>query len=51
MKNKLISISDQETQWIQEEADRREITFTEMVRRVIDDRYEKRENKPDGQQS
>ena len=51
MKNKLISISDQEAQWVQEEADHREITFTEMVRRIIDDRYEKRENRPDEQQS
>jgi hypothetical protein len=44
MKNKLIALSDQETEWVQEEADKREITFCDMVRRIIDDRYE-RQNK------
>lgn len=43
MKNKLISLSDQETQWVQDEASKREITFCDMVRRIIDDRYEKKE--------
>jgi hypothetical protein len=41
MKNKLIALSDQETVWVQEEADKREITFCDMVRRIIDDRYER----------
>lgn len=44
MKNKLVSLSDQENQWVQEEADKREITFSDMLRRIIDDRYEKKEN-------
>lgn len=43
MKNKLISLSDQETAWVQKEAIRREITFCDMIRRIIDDRYEKQE--------
>jgi hypothetical protein len=40
MKSKLIRISDQENKCIQEEADEREITFSDMLRRIIDDRYE-----------
>jgi len=43
MKNKFISLSDQETKWVQDEADRREISFTDMMRRIVDDRYEKNE--------
>lgn len=43
MKNKLVKISDQENKWIQDEADKREITFSDMLRRIIDDRYEKKE--------
>jgi len=41
MKNKLIAFSDQEIKWVQDEAEKREITFSEMVRRIIDDKYEK----------
>lgn len=44
MKNRLIKFSDQENQWVQDEAKRREITFSDMLRRIVDDRYEKKEN-------
>ena len=44
MKNKLIKLSDQENSWIQEEADKREVTFTDMLRRIVDDRYESRDS-------
>jgi hypothetical protein len=40
MKSKLIRISDQENKCIQDEANEREITFSDMLRRIIDDRYE-----------
>jgi hypothetical protein len=43
MKTKHVKISDQESKWIQDEADRREITFSGMLRRIIDDRYEKKD--------
>jgi hypothetical protein len=44
MKNKLVKLSDQENTWFLDEAKKREITFSDMLRRIIDDRYEKREN-------
>jgi hypothetical protein len=44
MKNKLLRISDQENSWIQEEANKFEITFTEMFRRIIAERYEKKQD-------
>jgi hypothetical protein len=45
MKNKFVSISDLENSWVQEEADKREITFSDMLRRIIDDRYKTKSNK------
>ena len=48
MKNKLIKFSDQENKWIQDEADRREITFSEVLRRIVDANYEKTEEKKEG---
>jgi hypothetical protein len=47
MKNKFIALSDQEHKWVEDEAKRREITFSDMIRRIIDDRYEKQEEKED----
>ena len=45
MKNIFITISDQQDAWIREEASKREITLTAMIRRIIDDRYEKPQEK------
>lgn len=42
MKNKMVKISDREEAWVKEEAKTREITFSDMLRRIIDDRYEKK---------
>jgi hypothetical protein len=42
-KNKLISLSAQEIEWVRMEAEKREISFCEMIRRIIDDRYEDKE--------
>ena len=46
--NKLISISTQEEKWVKDEAKEKEITFSEMLRRIIDDRYDKQEEKQNG---
>jgi hypothetical protein len=43
-KSKLISLSSQEIEWVKLEAENREISFCEMIRRIIDDRYEGKEN-------
>ena len=40
MKTKLIYFSDQQIERIQKDADEREISFTEMVRRILDRHYE-----------
>jgi hypothetical protein len=40
MKAKLIKFSDQENRWIQDEADKREISFSDMLRRIVDTHYE-----------
>jgi len=37
---KLIHLSDQQVKRIKEDADQREISFTEMVRRILDRYYE-----------
>jgi len=42
-KNKLISLSTQEIEWVKMEAEKREISFCEMIRRIVDDRYENKE--------
>jgi hypothetical protein len=46
MKNKLIAFSDQHIEQIQKDADEKEISFTEMLRRILDKYYEKLENNP-----
>lgn len=43
MKTKLLRFSDKEVDWIQTEANKKELTFSHMVRRIIDERYEKTE--------
>jgi hypothetical protein len=43
MKNKLISISDQELEWLEKEAKKQELTFSGMLRRIIDNWHEKQE--------
>jgi hypothetical protein len=43
MKTKLIYFSDQQIARVQKDADEREISFTEMVRRVLDGHYEEKE--------
>jgi hypothetical protein len=40
MKTKLIYFSDQQISRVQKDANEREISFTEMVRRIIDQHYE-----------
>jgi hypothetical protein len=40
VKKKLIYFSDQQVSRIQKDADEREISFTEMVRRILDRHYE-----------
>jgi hypothetical protein len=40
MKTKLIYFSNQQIKWVQKDADEREISFTEMVRRILDQHYE-----------
>jgi len=40
MKSKLIVFSDQEIKWVHDEAKKRETTFSDMVRRIVDARYE-----------
>ena len=45
MKKKIIYFSDQQIIHIQENADEREISFTEMVRRILDRYYEEKEIK------
>jgi hypothetical protein len=40
MKTKLIYFSDQQISRVQKDADEREISFTEMVRRILDRFYE-----------
>ena len=47
MENKFISFSNQEVKWIKEEAGKKELSFSAMLRRIIDERYEKREEKSD----
>ena len=43
MKTKLIYFSDQQISRISKDALEREISFTEMVRRVLDHHYEEKE--------
>jgi hypothetical protein len=45
MKNKLISFSDKQILNIQKDAKDKEISFTEMVKRIIDQFYEEKEKK------
>jgi hypothetical protein len=40
MKKKLISFTDEQVELIQREADDREISFTEMIRRILDAHYD-----------
>jgi hypothetical protein len=40
MKKKLIYFSEQQIKHIKKDADEREISFTEMVRRILDKYYE-----------
>lgn len=40
MKPKLIRFSDRQVECITREAEEREISFTEMVRRILDQHYE-----------
>jgi hypothetical protein len=42
-KNKLLALTSQEIKWVEEEAEKKELTFSDMMRRIIDDRYEKQE--------
>lgn len=44
MKAKLIHFSDKQVDQIQKEADEREISFTEMLRRIVDRHYEEKLN-------
>jgi hypothetical protein len=43
MKAKLIYFSDQQVERVSRDADEREVSFTEMVRRILDQHYEKKE--------
>jgi hypothetical protein len=45
MKKKLIYFSNQQVKNIQRDSKRKEISFTEMVRRILDQYYEKRNSK------
>jgi hypothetical protein len=47
-KNKLLALTPQEIKWVEEEAKKRDLTFSDMMRRIIDDRYDKQENGPNG---
>jgi len=49
MENKYISFSNQEVEWIKKEAEKKELSFSAMLRRIIDERYEKQEEKSDEQ--
>jgi len=40
MKTKLIYFSDQQINRVKKDADEKEISFTEMVRRILDAHYE-----------
>ena len=42
---KLIHLSEQQVKRIKEDADLREISFTEMVKRILDQYYEERDKK------
>ena len=42
MKKKLIYFSEQQIKAIKKDADEREISFTEMVRRILDKHYEEK---------
>jgi len=41
---KLMHLSDQQIKRIQKDAEEKEISFTEMVRRIIDRHYEEKDN-------
>jgi hypothetical protein len=43
MKNKMVSISDQECAWLEEEAKKQELTFSGILRRIIDNWHEKQD--------
>jgi hypothetical protein len=45
---KLLALTSQEIKWVEEEAEKRELTFSDMMRRIIDDRYDKQEEKQNG---
>ena len=40
MKNLYIAVSDLHNKWARAEAKQREITLSDMFRRILDDRYE-----------
>jgi len=47
MKKKLIYFSNIQVENIQKDADEKEVSFTEMVRRILDNYYDKREGGKD----
>jgi hypothetical protein len=51
LKTKLIHFPDSQVVQIQTDADAHEISFTEMVRRIVDRHYEEKQEKLDAQRN